>query len=200
MAFPKEIQELSEVFSNLPSVVPKLSSRLALYLSINAKDLARKLSHSLDEAVKNIKVCKRCGNVTNGELCDICLDENRDQGVILVLEDALDLANLEATREYSGVYHVSGGVISPINGIGPEELSIDKLLERLKDPAVKEIILCLNPNVEGDATSLYIKNEAEKARTDVKITRLAKGIPAGSGLEFISGQTIVDSIKSRVSF
>jgi len=200
MAFPKEIQELSEVFSNLPSVGPKLSSKLALYLSINAKDLARKLSHSLDEAVKNIKVCKRCGNVTNGELCDICLDENRDQGVILVLEDALDLANLEATREYSGVYHVLGGVISPINGIGPEELSIDKLLERLKDPAVKEIILGLNPNVEGDATSLYIKNEAEKARTDVKITRLAKGIPAGSDLEFISGQTIVDSIKSRVSF
>jgi len=200
MAFPNEIQELSNLFSRLPNVGPKLSNRISLYLSINAKDLAKKMSVALNDVVNNIKTCKVCGNVTNEEICYICSDDSREKFLILILEDALDLANLESTREYKGLYHILGGVISPINGIGPEDLNINKLFERLEDDTVKEVILGLNPNVEGDATSLYLKSQIERLYKNVRISKLAKGIPAGSDLEFISGQTIIDSIKSRVTF
>jgi len=200
MAFPKEIQDLSDLFSNLPNVGPKLSNRLALYLSVNAKDLARKLSIKLEDVINNVKSCEICGNVSNENICSICKDSSRDQSIILVIEDALDLNNIESTGEYKGLYHVLGGVISPINGIGPEELKINDLLKRIKENNVKEVILGLNPNVEGEATSMYLKQELMKVSPDIKITRLAKGIPSGSDLEFVSSQTIVDSMKSRVNF
>lgn len=197
---PKEIIELSEAFSSLPNVGPKLSSRIALYLAINAKELAKKLSVSLESAINNITKCNICGNVTNKDLCSICEDSSRDTSTILVVEDSLDLINIESTKEFKGVYHVLGGVISPINGIGPDDVNIASLVKRVEDMGIKEIILGLNPNLEGESTSLFLKDQLESIRNDLLITRLAKGIPVGGDLEYLSGQTIVDSMKSRINF
>lgn len=197
---PKEIIELTDSFSSLPNVGPKLSARIALYLSVNAKDLAKKLSNSLEDVINNISKCNICGNVTNKDICSICDDELRDQSILLVVEDSLDLINIEGTREYKGFFHVLGGVISPINGIGPDDINITSLIKRVEDLSVKEVILALNPNLEGDSTSLYLKDQLESVRTDLVITRLAKGIPMGGDLEYLSGQTIIDSMKSRINF
>ncbi len=200
MAFPKEIQNLSDLFSNLPNVGPKLSNRLALYLSVNAKDLSKKLIQTLQDVVDKIKTCNICGNVATEDICSICADPSRDNKIIFVVEDSLDMNNVESTNEYNGLYHVLGGVLSPINGIGPDELRIQGLIERLKSGDVEEVILGLNPNVEGDSTSMYLKNEISKLNSNLKITRLAKGIPVGSDIEFVSGQTIIDSMRSRVNY
>lgn len=197
---PKEIIELTDSFSSLPNVGPKLSARIALYLSVNAKDLAKKLSNSLEDVINNISKCNICGNVTNKDICSICDDESRDQSILLVVEDSLDLINIEGTREFKGFYHVLGGVISPINGIGPDDINITSLIKRVEDLNVKEVILALNPNLEGDSTSLYLKDQLESVRSDLSITRLAKGIPMGGDLEYLSGQTIIDSMKSRINF
>lgn len=199
-SLPKEIIELTDAFSSLPNVGPKLSARIAIYLSVSAKDLARKLSESLQDVINNISKCNICGNVTNRDLCSVCEDEKRDKSIILVVEDSLDLINIESTREFKGVYHVLGGVISPINGIGPDDINITSLIKRVEDPVVKEVILALNPNLEGDSTSLYLKDQLENVRADLSITRLAKGIPVGGDLEYLSGQTIIDSMKSRINF
>ncbi len=200
MALPKEIQNLSDLFSRLPNIGPKLSSRLALFLAVPGKDLAMKLSQSLDDIVVKIKTCSNCGNVTTEEVCEICSDKLRDPKTMLIVEDPLDLVNIEATGEFQGLYHVLNGVISPINGIGPDDLNIAKLVERIKDLNCEEVIFALNPNIEGDATSMFIKEEIEKVNPSIKFTRLAKGIPAGGDIEFVSNQTIIDSMKSRTSF
>lgn len=197
---PKEIIELTDAFSSLPNVGPKLSARIAIYLSVSAKDLAIKLRDSLESVSNNISKCNICGNVTNKDICTVCEDARRDRSIVLVVEDSLDLINIESTREYQGLYHVLGGVISPINGIGPDDINISSLIKRVEDSNVTEVILGLNPNLEGDSTALYIKDQIETVRSDVKITRLAKGIPVGGDLEFLSGQTIIDSMKSRINF
>ncbi len=198
MQIPNQIKTLSDLLASLPSIGPKLSTRLALYLSVTRKDLAKKLIESLSDVSNNIKTCKLCGNVTTNDICQICSDTGRDQKIILVVEDALDLFNFETTNEYKGLYHILGGVISPINGIGPKDLSIDKLISRIEDLGAKEVIFALNPNVEGDSTSLYLKSEIQSRYPEIKITRLAKGIPGGSDLEFASAQTLIDSMRSRV--
>jgi len=199
-ALPKEIIELTDSFSSLPNVGPKLSARIALYLSVNAKDLAKKLSDSLEGVINNISKCNICGNVTNKDICSICDDDSRDKSIILIVEDSLDLINIESTKEFKGVYHVLGGVISPINGIGPDDINVTSLIKRAEDVVIKEVILALNPNLEGDSTSLYLKDQLETVRPGLSITRLAKGIPMGGDLEYLSGQTIIDSMKSRINF
>lgn len=200
MAYPKEIQELNDALNSLPGVGPRLSSRLALYLSVNAKELSRRISTSLLKVIENIKSCSKCGNVSSSDLCDICENTQRNPKLVFVVEDPIDLANIESTKEFNGLYHVLGGVISPMNGIGPDELNIQKLLNRVKEDGVEEIIFGLNSNMEGDSTCLYIKNELERNPeiSDVKVSRLAKGIPAGGDIEYLSGQTIKDSLKRRV--
>lgn len=199
MEVPKEVIKLGELLSYLPSVGPKLSSRLAIYLSLPGKELASKLGTALSDVVLKIKRCTLCGNVTTENLCSICSDPQRNKALILVVEDPLDLINIESSGEFKGLYHVLGGVISPMNGVGPDDLRIKDLLDRIDD-SVTEVILALNPNVEGDATSLYIKHALESKDSELKITRLAKGIPSGGDIEYVSSQTIVDSMKSRVEF
>lgn len=200
MLLPKEIQNLSDLFSRLPNIGPKLSNRLALFLAISGKDLSKRLSKSLAEVIENIRTCDECGNVTTSQICDICSNDSRDKKTILIVEDPLDLVNIESTGEYHGLYHVLNGVISPINGVGPEELNLKKLNQRVESLQIEEIIFALNPNLEGDATSLFIKQDIERIKPTVKFTRLAKGIPAGGDIEFVSNQTIVDSMKSRTNF
>ncbi len=199
MSLPRKVNDLSEVLSSLPGIGPKLSNRLALYLSVSGKDRAQMLSQILDQVITDITQCEICGNVTETTICEICSDELRDKSIIIVVEDALDLYSIETTHTYKGLYHVLGGVISPINGIGPEELNINSLVARIKDAKISEVVIATNPNVEGDSTAMYIKNEINKINSDLKISRLAKGIPVGSDLEFVSGQTIIDSFKRRDS-
>lgn len=200
MNTPKEIVNLSEALNSMPGIGPKMSNRLAMYLSVSGKKQAINLANSLLEVTSKIKACKECGNVTTSEICEVCSDDNRKKDIFFVVEDALDLYSIEITREFTGLYHVLNGVISPINGVGPSDINLDSLFQRIKDLKPKEIILGLNPNVEGDSTSMYLKNQIQKIDSDIKITRLAKGIPVGSDLEFVSQQTIVDSLKSRAEF
>lgn len=200
MNTPKEIVNLSEALNSMPGIGPKMSNRLAMYLSVSGKKQAINLANSLLEVTSKIKACKECGNVTTSEICEVCSDDNRKKDIFFVVEDALDLYSIEMTREFAGLYHVLNGVISPINGVGPSDINLDSLFQRIKDLKPKEIILGLNPNVEGDSTSMYIKNQIQKIDSGIKITRLAKGIPVGSDLEFVSQQTIVDSLKSRAEF
>lgn len=200
MALPKKITELSNVFSSLPGIGPKLSGRLALYLATKGKPTASSLRQLLEEVATEIQLCERCNNVSNEALCEICSDDSRTQSTIFIVEDALDLYNIENTAEYKGLYHVTGGLISPVNGIGPEELFVESLFKRVRHTEPSEIILGLNPTVEGDSTSLYIKHEIEAINPSIRISRLAKGIPVGSDIEFMSSQTLIDSMKARNSF
>ncbi len=200
MNTPKEIVNLSDALNSLPGIGPKMSNRLAMYLSVGGKKQAINLANSLVDVSSKIRTCIECGNVTTSEICEICSDDTRKKDIFFVVEDALDLYSIESTKEFHGLYHVLNGVISPINGIGPNDINLDSLFKRISELQPSEIILGLNPNVEGDSTSMYIKAQINKINADVKITRLAKGIPVGSDLEFVSQQTIVDSLKSRAEF
>lgn len=199
MALPKRIVELSERFSSLPGIGPKLSNRIALYLTITNKTLADRMIRSLGSAMDEIGQCKNCFNVTdNGELCHICNDERRDENKLLVVETPLDLYTIEDTSEYNGLYHVLNGLISPVNGIGPDDITINQLVSRLEaNPDISEVIFGLNPTIEGDSTIMYISEEMRKKGVSANLTRLATGIPTGGSIEYMSSQTISDSLKRR---
>lgn len=200
MSLPKEIQNLSEIMNFLPGIGPKMANRIALYLSVSGKNLAKRLSDSINEVSSKITQCKRCNNITTSHLCEICTNDMRDNSILIVVEDSLDLYNIESTGVFNGVYHVLGGLISPVNGIGPSDLSLDKLISRLRDEKIKEIILALNSNLEGDSTSMYIRERIETNGLDVTVTKLAKGLPSGGEIEYASSQTLIDSLKSRSGF
>lgn len=201
MGLPKQIMNLSDSFASLPGVGPKLSNRLALYLTVNAKPLAKKLSGAIEDSLASIKQCTICGNITAEQICEICADTERDKSQIMVVEDSLDLYNFESSGSFNGVYHVLGGLISPVNGIGVSDINIQSLIRRSKDDEeVKEIVFSLNPTIEGDSTSMYIKSEVSKINPNIEFSQLAKGISSGSDIEFISSQTLGESLKSRVKF
>jgi recombination protein RecR len=201
MALPKKLVNLSENLSSLPGIGPKLSTRLALYMSINAKPLAKRLAESIDEVMDSLRACNVCGNITEEEVCEICENSERDNSVIMIVEDSLDLYNIEGADVFKGLYHVIGGLISPVNGVSPSDLNIRSLSDRVaKSPEVKEIVFALNPTIEGDSTSMYIKNEILRVRGDIEFTQLAKGIASGSDIEFTSSKTLGDSVRSRSRF
>lgn len=197
MSLPRELLELSDLLYSLPGIGPKLSQRLALYLSTRNKTKAVHVAEKLTQLVEKISDCDRCGNVATSKYCLVCENTARDKTIIWIVEDALDLYNIELAGEYNGLYHVLHGVISPVNGVGPDDLNIKSLVARVQKDNVKEVILGLNPNVEGESTSLYIKSELEAVKKDLIISQLAKGLPSGSDIEFISHQTIVESFKRR---
>ncbi len=200
MSLPKNIKHLSDLLSSMPGIGPKLSNRLALFLALDGKGLSTALSKVLLDVVENTKQCIVCGNVTTEDLCYICKDSTRNRSQIVLVEDAIDLENINSTGEYRGVFHVLNGLISPVNGVGPEDINISGLLKRISENNVEELIFALNPNIEGEATSLYVKHQIENLNSTVKLSRLAKGIPSGSDIEFASQQTLLDSLKSRINF
>ena len=202
MSLPKSIHNLSSALSSMPGVGPKLSNRLAIYLAVKGKPLSTVLVNALNDVSMNIRECSICGNLSSENECPICREESRDRKILIVVEDPLDLESLESTGSYSGLYHVLNGCISPVNGIGPEDINLESLFNRIKDENFNELIFALNPDVEGDATSIYIKTELENRGllNGITLTRLAKGIPTGSDIEFMSTQTLSDSIKSRIEF
>jgi recombination protein RecR len=189
------LTRLIEQFEKLPGVGRKGAQRLAFHVLGLPKEKAVSFANAILEAHEKIKKCSVCQNLTDAELCPVCLDGGRDRSVICVVEDPRDVIAFERTREYKGVYHVLHGLISPMEGIGPEQLTIKELIGRLGDGEVKEVIMATNPTVEGEATAMYLARLIKPM--DIKVTRLAYGIPVGGNLEYADEVTLFRALEGR---
>ena len=192
------VARLVEEFHKLPGIGPKTAQRLTYYLIRMPEEESRALAEAILAVKERIVLCTRCYNITESNPCAICDNANREQTSICVVEEALDVLALERTHSYKGLYHVLHGVISPMNGIGPDDLKIQPLLDRLKSGEVQEVILATNPNLEGEATSMYIQRLI--APLGIKITRPARGLPVGSDLEYADEVTLARAIEGRQEF
>ena len=189
------LTRLIEQFERLPGIGKKTAQRLAFYVLNLPKEKAEEFSKAILEAHEKIKKCSVCENLTDGELCPICASPKRDHSTICVVEDPQNVIAFERTREYNGVYHVLHGLISPMEGIGPDQIYVKELLVRLKDSQVKEIIMATNPTVEGEATAMYIARLLKPF--GVKVTRLAFGLPVGGNLEYADEVTLYKALEGR---
>ncbi len=192
------VAALIEEFAKMPGIGRKSAERLTQYVVNLDRPKAGALIRAIDSVKRNIKRCSNCFVLTEGELCDICSDPKRDSTVVCVVEQPKDVISLEASGAYQGQYHVLHGCLAPLNGVGPEKLTIDALVQRVKRQGVKEIIMATNPTLEGDGTALFISNLL--AEEQVKITRLARGIASGSVLEFANREMLADAIHGRQTF
>ncbi len=184
--------------SSLPGIGKKSATRIAYYLLKADKGYLESLSSSIIEAKEKIKNCRICGNYTESDICHICDDARRSKDLICIVEMPQDIGVIESTGAYTGVYHVLMGLISPIDGIGPDSLNIDRLLSRIEKNSVNELILATNPSVEGDTTALYIQKKLEGR--GIKITRLASGLPVGGDIEYTDKLTLTRSLLHRLPF
>jgi recombination protein RecR len=192
---PQPVLRLIEAFSRLPGIGPKSASRLTYYLIRSQSDEAIELSDALREMRDRVQFCSTCFNITEISPCPICQSDERDRNVICVVEEPLDVLAIERTREYRGLYHVLHGVISPMDGVGPEDLRIRELIDRVTNGSVKEIILATNPSLEGENTAMYIQRKL--ATQNIKITRLARGLPMGGDLEYADEVTLARALEGR---
>jgi recombination protein RecR len=192
------IARLMHEFGKLPGIGPKTAERLTHFLLGSGRDQARALANALQGVVEQVHRCRQCFNLTEGELCSLCADPRRDAALICVVEQPRDLAALERAGTYRGLYHVLHGRLAPLDNIGPEQLTVDALLRRVRHGGVQEIIMATNPTLEGDGTALYVSSLL--ADTGVRITRLARGLPSGSVLEFANNQMLADALEGRRSF
>ncbi|MBN1484719.1 MAG: recombination protein RecR [Chloroflexia bacterium] len=192
---PRVVARLVEELIKLPGIGPKSASRLAYYLLHAPEEQVRDLAESLLEMKERIVLCSRCFNITEQDPCPICADENRDQSRICVVEQPLDVIALERTDRYRGLYHVLHGALSPVEGIGPEDLHIGELFTRVRLQPVEEIILATNPNLEGDATAMYLSQQL--IPLGVRVTRLAHGLPMGGDLEYADEITLSRALEGR---
>jgi recombination protein RecR len=189
------VQELIDELGKLPGIGPKSAQRIALHIIQDERIDIGRLASVLSEVRERVRFCEECGNLSESTLCGICSDLRRREDVLCVVEQAQDVAAIERTREYRGKYHVLGGAISPINGIGPDQLRIRQLLGRLSDGKVQEVILATNPNVEGEATAAYLSRQL--LAIGVKVTRLASGLPVGGDLEYADEVTLGRAFEGR---
>ncbi len=190
------VSRLIEAFNKLPGIGPKSAQRLTYYLLRAPSDEARTLAEAILEVKEKIVLCSICQNITDADPCGVCRDDQRDQSKICVVEEPLDILALERTGSYKGLYHVLHGVISPMDGIGPDELKVRELLERLKSPAeVREVIMATNPNLEGEATAMYLTRLI--APLGIRVTRLARGLPVGADLEYADDVTLTRALEGR---
>lgn len=195
MIYPKSIAALIEQFQKFPSVGPKSAQRMAFYLLKMPKHEVEKFAQSIVEAKENTFACDICFNMSSTNPCEICQSTSRDRSTICVVAETKDLIAIEKTNEYNGLYHVLQGLISPIDGIGPEEIRVKELLHRLAKEDVKEVILAVSPSIEGEATSLYLNKLIKPF--GIKITRIAFGIPVGSDLEYADEITLAKAFEGR---
>lgn len=196
MSFSPLIQELIQALRCLPGVGPKSAQRMAFHLLQHQTDKARELSTVLDKAINEIKRCQRCRTLTEENICSLCNNVRRNQKVLCIVESPSDILAIEQTATYHGTYFVLTGHLSPIDGIGPEQIGIPLLLQEIKNREISEIILALNSTVEGQTTSHFIASSI-KPLHNIKITRLAQGIPMGSELEFTDGSTLAHAFIDR---
>ncbi len=189
------IQDLIDELSRLPGIGPKSAQRLAFHLVKAPPDEAKRLAEAIVRAKERIRFCRECGNVADGELCRICRDETRDRTVLCVVEEPKDAATIERAGVIKGRYHVLGGAISPLDGVGPEDLRVQELLERVQRDRVTEVILATNPNLEGNATAMYVAGMLKPL--GVRVTRLASGLPVGGDLEYADEVTLSQALEGR---
>jgi recombination protein RecR len=193
--FEGPVQDLVDELGRLPGVGPKSAQRIAFHLLRLPAEDAKRLAHAIVEAKDKVSWCRRCFNIAEGEQCRFCRDESRDSAVICVVEDARDIVAVERTREFRGVYHVLQGAISPIEGVGPEQLRIRELLTRVGEEGVRETILATNPNIEGEATAMYLARLLRPL--GVRVTRIASGLPVGGDLEYADEITLGRAFEGR---
>lgn len=193
--YSPSIEKLIEAFERLPSIGNKTAARLAFYMLNASEEETNEFISAITNAKKNLKYCSKCFNITDTDPCSICNNATRSEETICVVEDVKDVVAMERTHEFKGVYHVLHGSISPMNGIGPDDIKIKELLARLMDGKVKEIILATNPRVEGEATAMYISRLVKPL--GVKVTRIAHGIPVGGDLEYTDEVTLSKALEGR---
>ncbi len=194
----ESVEKLKEQFAKLPGVGPKSAARMAYHIIEMPPEEVKQFAKDMYTARLSVKYCSVCGVITDRDVCPICDDASRDHSQICVVKDSKDVAAFERVREYKGVYHVLGGAISPLNGIGPDDIRIKELLERIKGGKVKEVILATNPDVSGEATAVYISRLLKDF--DVKVTRIAHGVPVGGELEYTDEITLLKAFEGRTSY
>jgi recombination protein RecR len=195
MAQSLSIQKLLDEFERLPGIGPKSAQRIVYWLLNAAPDDATRLARAIVEVKETVRFCSQCFNYAEGELCAICADVERNATLLCVVSEPRDITAIERTGEYRGLYHVLGGALSPLDGIGPEQLTIKELLGRLVDTSIVEVILATNPNVEGETTAVYLARLIKPL--GIRVTRLASGLPVGGDLEFADEVTLGRAIESR---
>lgn len=195
MYYAKPLAKLVGELEKLPGIGPKSAQRLAFHILRTPEDDVRRLAEAITDVKTHIKLCCVCFNFTDKEVCDICSDPKRDRALLCVVAEPRDLVAMEKTNEFRGLYHVLGGVISPMDGIGPEELKIRELTARLGEDGVKEIILATNPTIEGDTTAMYLAKLIKPL--GVKVTRIAHGMPVGGDLDYADQATLIQALEWR---
>ena len=193
--YAQPVQELIDELGRLPGIGPKSAQRIAFHLLKTEKVDALRLARAITEAKDRVSFCEQCFNIAEGPVCDLCADERRDPTVLCVVEEPRDIVAVEKTQEFNGRYHVLQGAISPIEGIGPEQLRVRELLARIDKEAVAEVILCTNPNLEGEATAMYLSRLLKDLQ--VKVTRIASGLPVGGDLEYADELTLGRALEGR---
>ena len=189
------LQKLIDELGKLPGVGPKSAQRIAFHLIKIPEQEALSLADAIQQAKQKVRFCETCFNMSDEAICEICSDSQRDSSLVCVVEEPRDIVALERTREYKGLYHVLQGAINPIDGIGPEQLKIRELLERLKGNTVVEVILCTNPNIEGEATAMYLAKLIEPL--GIQVSRIASGLPVGGDLEYADELTLGRALEGR---
>lgn len=195
---PKVLEDAVDRFAELPGVGRKTAFRYVLHLLKQEDDKLKSFSRSLDKLITDAKQCKTCFNVANTDHCSICASHNRDHSVICVVEDIRDVILFESTEQFNGTYHVLGGVISPMDGVGPSDLNIGPLINRVNAEEVKEVVMALNTTMEGDTTNFYLYRMLKDK--DIKLTTLARGVSSGGGLEYTDELTLGRSLTQRVQY
>ena len=195
MHYPEPISKLIDSFMKLPGIGPKTAVRLAFFVLDMKEDDVLGFAKALVNAKRDLAYCSVCGHITDRDPCYICNDSHRDQSVVCVVQEPKDVIAMEKMKEYQGVYHVLRGAISPMEGIGPEDINIPQLLKRLHDETVQEVILATNPNIEGEATAMYISRLLKP--TGIKVTRIAHGLPVGGDLEYADEVTLSTALEGR---
>lgn len=193
--YPDSIERLIENFEKLPSIGRKTAERLAFYVLESRNIEVKEFLDSIVDAKKKLKYCSKCFNISEKDPCDICTNANRDKSIICVVEGVRDIVAIERMDEYKGLYHVLQGTLSPMHNIGPEDIRIKELMERIKKEKIKEVILATNPRVEGEATAMYIAKQVKDL--GIKTTRIAHGIPVGGDLEYTDEVTIYKALEGR---
>ncbi|MGN0980661.1 MAG: recombination mediator RecR [Candidatus Avoscillospira sp.] len=193
--FPAALERLTEQFARLPGIGGKTAQRLAFHVLSLPQEEAEEFAQAILDARRTVRTCKVCQNLTDQEVCPICGNPERDQGLICVVAEPKDVIAMERSREYNGVYHVLHGVISPLNHVGPDDLRIRELLDRVAQGGVREVIMATNPDTEGEATAMYLSRLLRPL--EVKVTRLAYGIPVGSQLEYADEVTLLRALEGR---
>jgi recombination protein RecR len=196
------IDDLATELSKLPGIGRKTALRLTYYLLKQSKEQSRRLAESLLTLSDRVRPCERCFNLTEDPICSICRDPRRDQSLVCVVEEASDIGAIERAGEFRGVYHVLGGRLAPLDGIGPEDLNVVPLVGRVSNGSVREVIVATNPSLEGEATAVYIQRELARVAADVNgtsvaVTRIARGLPIGGDLEYADGASIAQALAAR---